>query len=85
MIKNIIYKHYDDISKLYYLRIDGGTGHGKDHLGGKYMFVAGYFSPQDLDGIGNISLDIWCDNNNLKYVTGNNIEEIITQLKKFEP
>ena len=68
----------------YFLTIIGGDGHGRNRMGGKYLFVGGYFRPDQLEGRESKSLDIWCDDNKLDYVTANTIEELVTNLLELE-
>jgi len=84
-LKNIIYDHCGLFSVCYYLHIEGSTGHGNKGFGGTYNFVGGYFNPDELVGRDNVSLDIWCESNNLKYVTADNFPELVLKLSTFNP
>lgn len=81
-MKNILYKHGDVLSVLYYLVIEGGQGHGENKAG-KYKFVGTYVNPSELEGRNGTSLEIWCDDQNIKYVHAETIESLIEQLNNF--
>lgn len=85
-MKSIIYDHtkHDSISIPYYLKIEGGQGHGENYKSGKYKFVGTYLNPSQTEGKGTICLDKWCEQKGLKYVYSETIEELIEKLKDFK-
>lgn len=82
-MKNIIYKDERFYSIPYYLLIEGGQGHGNKALGGTFKFVAGYFNPTELDGRSLMSLEKWCEEQSLPFVTGHTFEEIVQKLETY--
>lgn len=79
-IKNRVYKFTNTFTIPYNLIIKGGEGHGKERLGGTYSFVGTYLNPRQEEGRNMKSLDIWCDDNELPYVTANTFEELLPKL-----
>lgn len=79
-IKNQVYKIKNDFMEPYNLIIEGGEGHGNKRLGGTYNFVGTYLNPRQTEGRNQTSLNIWCDDNELHYVTANTFEELLPKL-----
>jgi len=79
-MRNIIYKHETGFSVVYYLLIEGGQGHGNKNLGGTYKFTGGYFNPTQLKGRKGLSLEKWCEDNNLNYEYSDTIEGLMFKL-----
>jgi len=79
-IKNRIYKFTKTFMFPYNLIIEGGEGHGKKRLGGTYSFVGTYLNHRQKEGRDMKSLDIWCDDNALPYVTADTFEELLPKL-----
>ncbi len=83
-IKSRVFVHKQMYSIPYRLKIEGGEGHGKRGLGGRYSFVATYISSYELEGRGEMSLDIWCDQNNIPYIHSKTFEDLCEQLETFD-
>lgn len=84
-IRNIIYRFKSiQISIPYYLKIEGGEGHGKSYLGGTYNFVGTYLNPTELEGREGQSLEKWCEKNEIPFVTAKTFDELIKKLEIFD-
>lgn len=82
-MKNIIYENtLSPIRIVYYLTIEGGSGHRNRSIGGTYKFVGGYFNPTEMEGRDLYSLEKWCDHKELTYVTADTFEELVTKLEE---
>lgn len=76
----IITRAPNGFSMYNYLRISGGAGHGKPHLGGTYLFVASYLCSEDDEEMGRTSMEKFCRDKQIPFGYGNTIEEALTML-----
>jgi len=83
-MKNIIFEKGRTIGNLYYLRIEGGQGHGEKYLGGTYKFVGGYFNPTEMEGRRGQALEKWCEDNRIPYVEADTFEALVTKLESIK-
>lgn len=80
-MESVKYIHGSTFSIPYYLVINGYPGIGSNN--GKFKFIGGYYYNSQLEGRGNIYLDVWCDDNHLNYVTADTFEELVEKLENF--
>ena len=66
------------LSKMYYLKIAGGAGHGKRGMGGEHKFVAAYLSPDEDNG--KTDLAIWCNQKGIPCAVGNTMQDLYRRI-----
>lgn len=66
----------------YYLHIQGGSGHGKHNLGGKYRFYLFYLTPSHVEDYEfTSSPNFFCEEMGVPCGVGNTIEEAYADFK----
>jgi hypothetical protein len=68
--------------KMYkYLHIDGGSGHRKRGLGGRYFFTAYYMDEFDHEEMGKVAAESFCKDKGIPFGHGNTVAEAIESLQ----
>lgn len=72
-------------SWYHFLHIQGGEGHGKTHLGGRFKFVIAYLTPDEAanqtNEMGQSSLDIYCEDKSIAFGGGDTIQDAYANFK----